>query len=1515
MKKTALPFIIIYLLSTTLFSQGEWSTLKTGAGGWLTGLDIHPTGNPIYARSDVGGAYRFNQNTGSWKQIVTSESIPAADVKWSNHQGVLSLVSAPSNSAKAYMAYNNTIYKSLDQGENWSRTNFPDIEMHPNDDSSKLSGERLAVDPTNEDIVYFGSINNGLYKTTDGQNWNKINSLPSGELDRGIRSIVFDTNGGSSNNGTDIVYITIDGAGVFKSTDAGMTWVNISTDLFTYNQPHFYDLEIDNNGNVYVVGIDNSAGGEIPFGAYRYDGAQWNQVFTDDLDIAFGEIAIDPFDVDRVLIFSYGYSDTYRTTNASATNPTWDYISMTRSAQNIPWMAWTETTWFTLGEIKFDPIIEDKIWVSWGTGTFYIIEDGSNNHTWIEESTGQEHLVSNDVISFSNGNKLTAHWDFPVFLHNPSNDYPTTHKPSSRFNSCWDLAQSPTDENFVVALIEDNRYCCWDDQTRNTSYSSDGGESWTKFASQPGDDFDLHFGQLAVSAEDNDNIIWLPGGNRSPFYTTDKGNSWTESTLPGQSDNCCIGPEYFKRKALTPDAVAPNTFYIYDWGAGHIFKTTDGGSSWIRYASVLPAWSFHGKITSVPGKEGHLLFSNGAEEALDLIEGVYHSTDGGASWNLLSNTDKVLNVTAGKAATPNSYPTIYICGEANGVYGYHMSTDQGNSWVSIGTYPLGLYDWPTVMEANHYVFGNLMIGFAGNGFIEYQEASVSIDADLTERIHIDQFGYKPNSKKYAIISDPQIGFNSSENYTPGATFQVIDAETDQSVFSGTPQEWNNGNAHTQSGDIGWQFDFTNLTTTGNYYIYDEENNTKSHEFTISESVYNDVLKAATKMFYYNRCNMEKAAPYADTKWLDANNFNNPLQDANCRFIEDPSNSALEKDLSGGWFDAGDYNKYVTFTHSTLHHLLYAFSENSDVFTDDWNIPESGNNIPDLLDEINWEMEWLEKMTNADGSVHIKMGNKNYSENISSPPSTNTDPRYYGPTCSSAAISVASVFAHAALVYDQVNGLENYGEQLKEKAITIFAYTLPLLESNTLDTDCDDGSIVAGDADWDVALQKENALIAAIHLLELTGDNLYADYIISHIGDASTIDAGWWGPYTNTLNETLLHYTTLPNADPGTVDRIVSSVTPHVEGDWDSFYGQNNLDLYRSYMPDWSYHWGSNMAKADYGNLNNIIANYGIDPASNLSHYQKAEEQLHYFHGVNPLGYTYISNMSAYGAENSIDEIYHTWFYDGTDFDNASTSLYGPAPGYLSGGANSSYTITTNSPPYGQPQQKSYLDFNTGFPDNSWEITEPAIYYQAAYIRLLANYTTASNTVPLTLLDFEVSKNNGDALLTWSTLNEINVNRFEIEVSTNGSDFSYLGEMVAIGNTNSISDYNYTDTDIDVTYSGNSNIYYRLKIVDLDGSFTYSPIRVISLSANDDLSKKIDLRLFPNPSIDRTTIEVEGNHKISNIKIFDFYGKEIMSTDINLSVYSMDLSSMPAANYIIKIKIGSTSYEKTLIKME
>lgn len=599
--------------------------------------------------------------------------------------------------------------------------------------------------------------------------------------------------------------------------------------------------------------------------------------------------------------------------------------------------------------------------------------------------------------------------------------------------------------------------------------------------------------------------------------------------------------------------------------------------------------------------------------------------------------------------------------------------------------------------------------------------------NISNFIHVDQFGYLPSSGKVAVINNPQIGYNSASAYTPSDQLEVVNVLDGQVVWTGTPQPWKGGETHAQSGDQGWWLDFSELTQMGEYTIRDPLSGEQSATFRVSTAVYEDILKAAGRMFFYNRCNASKPSNLAGI-WSDEMNFDKALQDTECRFIYDPANASLERDMSGGWFDAGDYNKYVTFTHSTLHNLLSAYEENPQAFGDDWNIPESGNGIPDLIDEIKWELDWLMKMVNEDGSVHIKMGSQNFDENTASPPSANTDQRFYGPTCSSASTTTASVLAHATKVFSAFSALSSYADQLGQMARTCWEYSRTFADNNSWETACDDGSIVAGDADQPEGTQLGQFLTAAIYLFEQEPSDSYGNYIKNRLGELEQLQTGFWGPYLTEMNDALMLYSRLPEADPATAETISSSFSATVQNDWENFFGFTEEDLYRARIPDWSYHWGSNQPKASYGLINALAIRMGVMPEGQLSYEQYMDGIIHYFHGVNPQGLVYLSNMYEFGAERSVNEIYHTWFADGTGYDHALNSLLGPAPGFLSGGPNPSFTVGSISPPSGQPLQKSYLDFNTSWPENSWEISEPAIYYQAAYVRLLANRVKANEVL-------------------------------------------------------------------------------------------------------------------------------------------------------------------------------------------
>ena len=595
-------------------------------------------------------------------------------------------------------------------------------------------------------------------------------------------------------------------------------------------------------------------------------------------------------------------------------------------------------------------------------------------------------------------------------------------------------------------------------------------------------------------------------------------------------------------------------------------------------------------------------------------------------------------------------------------------------------------------------------------------------AQISDFIHVDQFGYPTDAEKIAVISDPITGYNSGDSFTPSGTLQLRNLNTDVAIYTGNTESWNNGNEHQQSGDKGWHFDFSTVTTPGTNYIYDVSQDVSSAAFKINDNPYKDVLNAATKMYYYNRCNDTKEGGYVKTGFEDSMNFMNPLQDSECRYVYDVSNSALEKDLTGGWFDAGDYNKYVTFAHPAMHDLLAAYERSSDAFGDDSNIPESDNGTADLIDEIEWELDWLMKMTNSDGTVHNKMGSIEYSDNDDSPPSANTDQRYYGPECTSSSIAIASVFARAAIVYGDIAGYGGYVQDLEDRAVECWDYFITEFDNGNLEYDCDDGTIKAGDADWDYEAQRDAAVIAGVYLYELTGDNNYRTFVNNNYDDTQPIAGDYWGPYKMPLNEALLRYTSNPSATGSVVSTITNSATAAVNNNWEGYYLPSDTDLYISYVPDYMYNWGSNMTKSSLANMCLLFVEYDLAPSLNSQLEEKAASHLHYLHGVNPLGLVMMTSMYTYGGDRCVDEVYHTWFYDGTEYDNVLDDDYGPAPGFVTGGPNPSYTGSI-TPPAGQPAMKSYHQWNVGYPQSSWEITEPAIYYNAAYVRLASYFVT------------------------------------------------------------------------------------------------------------------------------------------------------------------------------------------------
>nr|WP_297384426.1 glycoside hydrolase family 9 protein [uncultured Roseateles sp.] len=610
----------------------------------------------------------------------------------------------------------------------------------------------------------------------------------------------------------------------------------------------------------------------------------------------------------------------------------------------------------------------------------------------------------------------------------------------------------------------------------------------------------------------------------------------------------------------------------------------------------------------------------------------------------------------------------------------------------------------------------------------------ALAANAGKFIMVDQFGYLPGMKKVAVLRLPKVGFDSNQSYWP-QQLQVVDAASGAVVYTAWPQDWNGLKTDDSSGDQVWHFDFSQVTAPGTYEIVDPTANQRSARFEIGDNVYRNVLIQAVRMFYYQRAGQEKTVANAGVGWADGASHLKGGQDPQARRFLDPNNAGTARDLRGGWFDAGDPNKYTSWAAAYIQDLLDAYIQNPTVWTDDFNLPESYNGIPDLLDEVKWGTDWLARMQNSDGSVLSIVGLAD-----GSPPSASTGPSYYGDASTTATLAAAAAYAEAAKVFGGLNNtaMKTYAADLLSRAKRAWAWAQanPNVLFYNNDATRGTGGLGAGQQETDDAGRAELRLFAAIKLFAATGDATYRSYVDTHYTEAPMFSQWYVSAFNAGNARNLLYYASLPGA---TADVATAIRTRFLDLWGRSDYGgwgaiDAKTDPYRAYIS--SYTWGSNGVKANAGTLFTEEGYYGISRHTPEQVATAAADYLHYLHGVNPLGKAYLTNMTSFGAENSVNQIFHMWFADGSaKWDDARTSTYGPAPGYLVGGPNynqwdwdsrcpgisSACGSSRPTPPYGQPPQKSYLDFNTGWPLNSWPISEPSNGYQTAYIRLLARF--------------------------------------------------------------------------------------------------------------------------------------------------------------------------------------------------
>jgi endoglucanase len=271
--------------------------------------------------------------------------------------------------------------------------------------------------------------------------------------------------------------------------------------------------------------------------------------------------------------------------------------------------------------------------------------------------------------------------------------------------------------------------------------------------------------------------------------------------------------------------------------------------------------------------------------------------------------------------------------------------------------------------------------------------------EYSSAIKLNQVGYFANASKIVIVPSTNI-----------VKFNVINANGSVvlSGISSAPAVWE------YSGEAVVQIDLSALNAVGQYSLEVEDSQQRA-SFSIKASPYDAMHKAAFKAYYINRASIKLLPEFAG-------DYARPMGHVDTQVLVHSSAATASRpegtviSSPKGWYDAGDYNKYIVNSGISTYTLLLAY-EHFTAYYDNksLNIPESNNGIPDILDEIDWNLEWMSTMQDPnDGGVYHKLTTKNFTPIIM--PHEGTEPRFVVQKSTAAALNFAAVMANASRLY-------------------------------------------------------------------------------------------------------------------------------------------------------------------------------------------------------------------------------------------------------------------------------------------------------------------------------------------------------------------------------------------------------------------------------------------------------------------------------------------------------------------
>ena len=662
--KNVVTFCFLLLMLPKLFfaaDQYTWKNVAIGGGGFVTGIITCPQEkNLIYARTDVGGAYRWIEATKSWKPLTDWVS----KAEWT-FLGIESIAIDPSSPNKVYMSaglYSNTpssILRSSNYGETFTRS---DVSFQINGNGmGRNNGERLAVDPNNGQILFCGSRAAGLWKSTNGAvSWTKVSTFPvtTTTNGNGVCFVVFDEKSG---NGTasQRIFVGVSRIGadnLYVTEDGGATWNPITNQPATTLMPQ----RATKAGDLLYITYANAEG---PYNAstgalYRYNTQTKVVTNISPEALPYAGITIDASNPDIIMLSTINrydqqvweggteYGDRiYRSTNGGTS---WTNLSIGNHLKadiaDHPWIS-THPQLHWVADIRIDPFNSERVMLTSGNGLFMTENISATKSTWTFQVNGLEEMVPLDLVSPTYGAPLiSVIGDYDGFRHKYLDESPMNkHNPSIGTTVSLDFAEN---NSRVVARAGSSAY-----------YSSDNAKTWKIL---PTPVTGAKNGSIAVSA-DGTTIVWSPEGQTA--YTTSDKTIWTKST----------GATTGQR--IIADRVNSQKFYIIS--SQKLYTSIDGGRTFTAGTSNSSLTQVR-KYRAAPGFEGDIWVPNGNN-------GLFRT----ATTNNITSFQKVSTVSSceaigfGKAAPGQTFPALYIWGKVGAVEGVFRSDDQGASWTRV----------------------------------------------------------------------------------------------------------------------------------------------------------------------------------------------------------------------------------------------------------------------------------------------------------------------------------------------------------------------------------------------------------------------------------------------------------------------------------------------------------------------------------------------------------------------------------------------------------------------------------------------------------------------------------------------------------------------------------------------------------------------------------------------------------------------------------------------------------------